>query len=78
MQAAGVGMRRCRYLRSLLLRDQEAWTKFHSTAKQMLALSFVFFSRELDFASELDFENVSVDAALPRERASDRAAEAEL
>lgn len=36
----------------------------------MLALSFVFFKRELDFASDLDFEDVSIGLAASGEPAS--------
>ena len=70
MQASRGLLRRCRYLRSLLIRDEQSWASFKNRAKHMLALSFVFFSRELDFASDLDFEDVSVMAGAPAQGAS--------
>jgi hypothetical protein len=51
----GRHLRRCRYQRSLTFLGKEAWLAYKKTAHEVLALSFVFFQRELDFDSDLDF-----------------------
>lgn len=54
----GSGLKRCRYLRSLQYSDEKAWERHRSTAIGCLALSFIFFKKEISFDSSMHFEEV--------------------
>jgi hypothetical protein len=64
----GRGLVRCHHLRTLLFFDEAAWESGRDVAMQTLALSFVFFQRQLKFDSSLDFAPMCCSLCSPADK----------
>ena len=52
------GLRCCQYARDIVISDDAAWDAYKQHAHAQLALRFVYFSRRLDWRSDLDFRRM--------------------